>query len=99
GMINPNMATMLCYVLTDASVERVVLQRILDACLPETLHAISVDGDTSTNDTLLILANGLAGNRIIQRNSGKDFSSLKVTIGEILRDLARLVVKDGEGAT
>jgi glutamate N-acetyltransferase/amino-acid N-acetyltransferase len=99
GMINPNMATMLCYVLTDASVERLVLQRILDECLPETFNAISVDGDTSTNDTLLILANGLADNRTIQRNSGKDFSSLKMAIGEILRDLARLVVKDGEGAT
>ena len=99
GMINPNMATMLCYVVTDASVERTVLQRILDACLPDTFNAISVDGDTSTNDTLLLLANGLAGNRTIQSNSGKDFSALKAAIGEILRDLARLMVKDGEGAT
>lgn len=99
GMINPNMATMLCYLVTDASVERSVLQRILDTCLPDTFNAISVDGDTSTNDTLLILANGLAGNRTIQSNAGKDFSALKAAIGDILRDLARLVVRDGEGAT
>jgi glutamate N-acetyltransferase / amino-acid N-acetyltransferase len=99
GMINPNMATMLCYVMTDASVERSVLQRILDDCLPDTFNAISVDGDTSTNDTLLILANGIAGNRAIQSAAGKDFATLKTAIGEILRDLARLVVKDGEGAT
>ena len=99
GMINPRMATLLCYVLTDASVERSALQQILDTCLPDTFNAISVDGDTSTNDTLLILANGIAGNRTVRKNSGKDFSALKGTIGEVLRDLARLVVKDGEGAT
>lgn len=99
GMINPHMATLLCYVLTDASVERSALQQILDVCLPDTFNAISVDADTSTNDTLLILANGVAGNRTIRRNSGHDFSTLQGAIGEILRDLARLVVKDGEGAT
>jgi glutamate N-acetyltransferase/amino-acid N-acetyltransferase len=99
GMINPHMATMLCYVLTDASVERSALQQILDVYLPDTFNAISVDGDTSTNDTLLILANGVAGNRTIRRNSGHDFFTLQEAIGEILRDLARLVVKDGEGAT
>jgi len=99
GMINPNMATMLCYVLTDASVERAVLQQILGDCLPDTFNAISVDGDTSTNDTLLLLANGTSGNQPIQRSSGKDFSVLKTAIGEVLGDLARLVVKDGEGAT
>ncbi|MBI3301113.1 MAG: bifunctional glutamate N-acetyltransferase/amino-acid acetyltransferase ArgJ [Deltaproteobacteria bacterium] len=98
GMINPNMATMLCYVLTDARVEWTALRRVLDQTLAESFNAISVDGDMSTNDTLLLLANGVAGNREIKA-TGKDFVTFKTAVGQVLRDLARLVVKDGEGAT
>ena len=98
GMINPNMATLLCYVLTDARIERSALQQVLDETLPDSFNAISVDGDTSTNDTLLLLANGVANNREIGR-SRKSLMVFKQAVGDILRELARLVVKDGEGAT
>jgi glutamate N-acetyltransferase / amino-acid N-acetyltransferase len=98
GMINPNMATMLCYVLTDARVELTVLRRVLDQTLADSFNAISVDGDTSTSDTVVLLANGVAGNREV-RAAGGDFQTFKTAVGEVLRDLSRLVVKDGEGAT
>ncbi|HXG21259.1 MAG TPA: bifunctional glutamate N-acetyltransferase/amino-acid acetyltransferase ArgJ [Methylomirabilota bacterium] len=98
GMINPNMATMLCYVLTDARVERAALRKALSSALVDTFNAVSVDGDTSTSDTVVLLANGMADNREI-RSSGRDFLTFQNTVEEILRDLSRLVVKDGEGAT
>jgi glutamate N-acetyltransferase/amino-acid N-acetyltransferase len=98
GMINPNMATMLCYVMTDACVDLGALQKILHSTLVDSFNAISVDGDTSTSDTVVVLANGVAGNREI-RSTGRDFHTLQTAIGEVLRDLSRLVVKDGEGAT
>jgi glutamate N-acetyltransferase/amino-acid N-acetyltransferase len=98
GMINPNMATMLCYVLTDAQVERAALRRTLDQTLADSFNAISVDGDTSTSDTVVLMANGVAGNRAI-KSTGKDFAVFKTAIGEVLCELSRLVVKDGEGAT
>jgi glutamate N-acetyltransferase/amino-acid N-acetyltransferase len=98
GMINPNMATMLCYVLTDARVELTALRKILTYTLADSFNAISVDGDTSTSDTVVLLANGIAGNREV-RSTGRDFRLLQTAIGEVLRELSRLVVKDGEGAT
>jgi len=98
GMINPNMATMLCYVLTDARVERIALQKVLAQTLPDSFNAISVDGDTSTSDTVVLLANSVAGNREV-RATGTDFKTLKTAVGDVLRDLSRLVIKDGEGAT
>lgn len=98
GMINPNMATMLCYVLTDARVELAALRKILGHTLTDSFNAISVDGDTSTSDTVVLLANGVADNREV-RSTGRNFQLLQTAIGEVLRDLSRLVVKDGEGAT
>jgi glutamate N-acetyltransferase/amino-acid N-acetyltransferase len=98
GMINPNMATMLCYVLTNARVDIGALRKILHSTLTDSFNAISVDGDTSTSDTVVVLANGVAGNREI-RSTGRDFRMLQTAVGEVLRDLSRLVVKDGEGAT
>lgn len=98
GMINPNMATMLCYVLTDVCVELTALRKILSYTLTDSFNAISVDGDTSTSDTVVLLANGIAGNREV-RSTGRDFRLLQTAIGEVLRELSRLVVKDGEGAT
>lgn len=98
GMIHPRMATMLCYVLTDAHVTPSALQRVLDQALAGSFNAISVDGDTSTNDTVVLMANGRAGNRPL-RGSGKDFMVFHTAVSEVCRDLARLMVKDGEGAT
>ena len=98
GMINPNMATMLCYVCTDAVLSSPALQRILDQTLPDSFNAISVDGDTSTNDTVVLLANGLAGNREITAQ-GKDYRTVREATHDVLCDLARMCVKDGEGAT
>jgi glutamate N-acetyltransferase/amino-acid N-acetyltransferase len=98
GMINPNMATMLCYVVTDAAVEADALRQTLAMTLGDSFNAISVDGDTSTSDTLVLMANGLAQNRPVQK-SGRDFRTFKTAVGEILCELARLCVKDGEGAT
>src|SRR5262245_107635 len=98
GMINPHMATMLCYVLTDARVQLTALRRVLDHTLADSFNAISVDGDTSTSDTVVLLANGVAGNREIVAGGG-DFKVLQSAVGDVLRELSRLVVKDGEGAT
>lgn len=98
GMIHPRMATMLCYVLTDAHVAPPVLQQVLDQALAGSFNAISVDGDTSTNDTVVLMANGTAGNREV-RGSGKDFSTFRAAVSEVCHELARLMVKDGEGAT
>ncbi len=98
GMIAPNMATMLSYLLTDAAVTRRALRKALDAALPQSFNAIVVDGDTSTNDTLLLLANGVAGNTPIDVES-RHFASLAAAIARVARSLARMIVKDGEGAT
>lgn len=98
GMIAPNMATLLVYVLTDAAVSRPALRLALRAALPASFNAIVVDGDMSTNDTVLLLANGVAGNRpLTPRAPG--FGRFAAAIAQVMRDLARLIVKDGEGAT
>ena len=98
GMINPNMATMLCYVMTDAVIEKTVLHQVLDSTLSDSFNAISVDGDTSTSDTIVLMANGVAGNRPVQ-GPGKDCQTFTTAVRDILCELARLCVKDGEGAT
>lgn len=91
GMINPAMATMLCFITTDAMVEKTVLQEILDGCVHTTFNAASVDGDTSTNDTVLIMANGQSG--------VFDKDAFKEALETIMLFLAREMVRDGEGAT
>jgi glutamate N-acetyltransferase/amino-acid N-acetyltransferase len=98
GMIAPNMATLLAYVLTDARVSRPALRRILAAALPESFNAIVVDGDMSTNDTVLLLANGAAGNRPL-RPRAAGFADFAAAVTRLMRGLARMVVKDGEGGT
>ncbi len=98
GMIAPHMATMLAYVLTDASVSRSALGRALSVALPASFNQIVVDGDMSTNDTVLLLANGAAGNRTVTARSG-EFPLFRRAVTDVMRRLARLVVKDGEGAT
>jgi glutamate N-acetyltransferase/amino-acid N-acetyltransferase len=98
GMIAPHMATLLVYILTDAAVSRSALRRVLSAALPQSFNAIIVDGDMSTNDTVLLLANGVAGNRALTPRS-PGFAAFAAAVTRLMRHLARLVVKDGEGAT
>jgi glutamate N-acetyltransferase/amino-acid N-acetyltransferase len=98
GMIAPNMATTLAYVLTDASVSVAALRRALAEALPESFNQIVVDGDMSTNDTLLLLAGGAAGNRTLTP-SASEFRGFSAAVTRVLRAVARMIVKDGEGAT
>lgn len=98
GMIAPHMATMLAYIMTDAAVEQEFLRGILNEGLGDTFNAITVDGDMSTNDTVLFLANGVRGNHPIGPRS-KHGKALKQAFHEVMKELALLIVKDGEGAT
>ncbi len=98
GMIHPNMCTMLGYLTTDCAVDPSLLQELLSEVVPDTFNMISVDGDTSTNDTLLLLANGLAGNRPVTEK-GPGYDLLKEAVFGICRDLAVRMAGDGEGAT
>lgn len=98
GMIMPNMATMLSFIITDAAIEPAFLQQTFRRSVDNSFNAITVDGDMSTNDTCLIMANGTAGNPVIKEGSqeGDTFSAI---LSEILLSLAKQIVKDGEGAT
>lgn len=98
GMIMPRMATLLCFVMTDAAIERASLQRALSYAQDLSFGRITVDGDTSTNDTVLVLANGMANNSPISPESA-DHSRFKDLLTTVLHELATMVVKDGEGAT
>jgi acetylglutamate kinase len=98
GMIHPQMATMLCFITTDATVAPAVLQTALAEAVEETFNTITVDGDMSTNDTVIALANGRAGARTIERD-GADFVKLQATLVGLCSDLARAIAADGEGAT
>ena len=99
GMIAPDMATMLVYIFTDAAVTSSVLQQIISSENRRTFNAITVDSDTSTSDTLLAFATGAAGNTQIIGVDGVDSQKLASALHDVMRDLAHLVVKDGEGAT
>jgi glutamate N-acetyltransferase / amino-acid N-acetyltransferase len=96
GMIMPQMATTLCFLLTDIRIEPGDLRRALVSSTDATFNRITVDGDTSTNDTALILANGLAGNNAL---SEEDFDLFSLGVRQVMGDLARMIVQDGEGAT
>ncbi len=98
GMIHPNMCTMLAYVSTDCAISKELLQEALSEDVEETFNMISVDGDTSTNDTLVVLANGLAGNEIIDKK-GADYDTFKEALHYINEYLAKHMAADGEGAT
>lgn len=98
GMINPNMATMLIFVTTDAAISPEMLQKALSADVKDSFNMVSVDGDTSTNDMVCVLANGLAGNDRIEEN-GKDFTSFRKALSKVTTNLCRKIAKDGEGAT
>ncbi len=98
GMIHPNMATMLAYLATDAQVPRAVLQRGLRQATERSFNRIPVDGDTSTNDMVLCLANGLAGNRPLKPGSA-DARRFQSLLDHVCLDLAKKIAWDGEGAT
>ena len=98
GMINPNMATMLCFITTDCAISSEMLDKALKSCVVDTFNMITVDGDTSTNDTVLVLANGMAGNEEIT-SEGADYEIFKEALFAINKDLAMKCVDDGEGAT
>ncbi|MBQ5677112.1 MAG: bifunctional glutamate N-acetyltransferase/amino-acid acetyltransferase ArgJ [Lachnospiraceae bacterium] len=98
GMIHPNMCTMLGFVTTDAAISKEMLQKALKADVQDTYNMVSVDGDTSTNDTVLVLANGLAGNEEIT-SEGEDYNRFLEALHFINETLAKKMAGDGEGAT
>ena len=98
GMIHPNMATMLCFVTTDAAVSAAMLQKAVKSVADKTFNMISIDGDTSTNDTLSVMASGLAGNDEITAE-GEDYDVFVEALTAVCRGLSKMMAKDGEGAT
>ena len=98
GMIHPNMATMLVFVTTDCAISAEMLQKALSADVKNSFNMISIDGDTSTNDMLSILANGEAGNTEIV-GEGADYDAFCAALNAVTTDLCRKIAKDGEGAT
>ncbi len=97
GMIHPRMATMLAFVVTDAAIRQPLLQQALSSVVRTTFNSITVDGDTSTNDTLLVLASGAARNRVITRPDG-NYRRFVVALEQVCHSLALQIVADGEGA-
>ena len=98
GMIHPNMCTMLAFITTDLSIDKLLMQEALREVVADTFNMITVDGDTSTNDSLILMANGLAGNdKITAKN--EDYKSFKEALFFVCRFLARKMASDGEGAT
>ena len=98
GMIHPNMATMLCFVTTDCAIDPALLQKAVKTAADATFNMISVDGDTSTNDTFMVLANGDAGNVEITEES-EDYAAFVEALTAVGRRLAMMMAKDGEGAS
>lgn len=99
GMIAPDMGTMLAYIATDAAIAPTVLQEILSELLETSFNAITVDSDTSTSDTLLLLASGQAGNKLCEDASEPCLTGFKQALHSVMKDLALQIVKDGEGLT
>ena len=98
GMIHPNMATMLVFITTDAAITPVMLQKSLSHVVDYTFNMISVDGDTSTNDTCAVMASGLAGNALID-SEGEAYDAFCAALYEVMKNLSRCIAADGEGAT
>lgn len=98
GMIHPNMATMLVFITTDAAISPAMLQKALSTDIADTFNMISIDGDTSTNDMVTVLANGAAGNAEITAE-GADFAAFMQALNTVTVHLCRMIAGDGEGAT
>ncbi|KAI8847418.1 ArgJ family-domain-containing protein [Chytridium lagenaria] len=99
GMIHPNMATMLSAIFTDAHVSKPCLDHAVKYVADRSFNAVSVDGDTSTNDTFLVLANGAAGAPLIDDPTSQEFLEFRDNLLHLAKELAKLIVRDGEGAT
>ena len=98
GMIHPNMATMLCFITSDANIEKSALQKMTSAIVDDSFNMISVDGDTSTNDTVLVMANGMAENECIKENT-PEYDEYFKALSYILTELSKMIAGDGEGCT
>lgn len=98
GMIDPNMATMLCFVTTDAVIGKKELQKALSLSVEQSFNCITIDGDMSTNDTVIMLANGLAKNQLL-KPTHPDFKAFQAALDFVTCKLAQLIVEDGEGVT
>ncbi|MCI8407204.1 MAG: bifunctional glutamate N-acetyltransferase/amino-acid acetyltransferase ArgJ [Oscillospiraceae bacterium] len=99
GMIHPNMATMLCFLTTDAALEPRLLQLALSAVTGDTFNMVSVDGDTSTNDMVLLMASGQAGNPVIRNPASEDYKTFQDALYAVMMNLSREIARDGEGAS
>ncbi|NSX02503.1 bifunctional glutamate N-acetyltransferase/amino-acid acetyltransferase ArgJ [Cupriavidus gilardii] len=99
GMIKPNMATMLGFIATDATVAQPVLQALVSHAADHSFNSITIDGDTSTNDSFVLIATGRAGAPAIERADGADFEALRDAVTSLAQELAQMIVRDGEGAT
>ncbi len=99
GMIHPNMATMLAYITTDINIEKTILSNLLREVTNKTFNMISVDRDTSTNDSAIILTNGRANNKFIDSTNCVDFERFKLALHYVMEFLAKSIARDGEGAT
>lgn len=99
GMIRPDMATMLSFIACDAAVSQTVLEELVKEATALSFNSITVDGDTSTNDSFILIASGAAGNREIDAATGVDYESLRKAVVELAIELAQAIVRDGEGAT
>ena len=98
GMIAPNMATMLCFLITDIAIEKKTLQAALKTSVRKSFNRITIDGDMSTNDTALIMANGVLGNRLLKLTS-RDYPAFRSALDDLTYELSKNIVRDGEGAT
>lgn len=98
GMIHPNMATMLCFITTDCAVSHAMLKKAVKDAADSTFNMVTVDGDTSTNDTFAVLANGEAGNPEIS-GPGEDYNTFAAALEDVARRLSKMLASDGEGAT
>lgn len=98
GMIEPNMATMLCFFMSDLAVDDFALKAALKSAVDKTFNMLTVDGECSTNDTVLMFANGKAGNFEIKKGSS-EYETLERTLEDMCRELSRMIARDGEGAT
>lgn len=99
GMIHPNMGTMLAFIVTDAAIESGLLQKCVKECNERSFNMITVDGDTSTNDMVGVMANGVAGNKEITSEKSEDYKIFKSKLEELMMHLAKLIVSDGEGGS
>ncbi|HMA12119.1 MAG TPA: bifunctional glutamate N-acetyltransferase/amino-acid acetyltransferase ArgJ [Steroidobacteraceae bacterium] len=99
GMIHPNMATMLGYMATDAAIAPALMQQLVKEVADVSFNCVTVDGDTSTNDSFILIASGQAGNAEIADAAGADYAALKAALSEVAIELAQAMARDGEGAT